>query len=356
MTVTSFSATDSTANSTITVNNFQNTFGRLWTRGMELSVLGQPTMTWTMVMALLTGENVLLTGEPGTGKSYSCEVLAKLAFGSQSEYYGRVQGTPDKQPSSMVGVLAYKPNLDDMVVRKGPLLRYILSHVDEINRMPPKTQAALLQALQEGSAEIDGVNYPVRPGFIVTATMNRASEGTYEVADPLVDRFGFSARSSLPSAENRALIRTKRFRQPKDITPVFGSMDEYLEMVAFVDECSTAVEDHTNDYITRVVDEFRKPDSWYKVPRNGEGEYEPTIGIRAEMALLKGATVKALKDGREFAQPADVYYVLPAVLRHRLTIKPEYRANGTVSMQIEETLKRAGLSSPDLITPKKKEN
>lgn len=352
MTVTSFSATDST----ITANNFQNAFGRLWTRGMELSVLGQPTMTWTMVMALLTGENVLLTGEPGTAKSYSCEVLAKLAFGSQSDYYGRVQGTPDKQPSSMVGGLTYNPSSGEMVVRKGPLLRYILSHVDEINRMPPKTQAALLQALQEGSAEIDGVSYPVRPGFTVTSTMNRGSEATYEVLDPLVDRFGFSARSTLPSAENRALIRAKRFRQLQDITPVFGSVEEYLEMVAYVNECASAPRDDTNDYITRVVDEFRKPDSWYKMPKGRDGEYEPTIGIRAEMALLKGATVKALSEGREFAEPADVYYVLPAVFNHRLTIESEHKDNGTVRMQIGETLKRAGLSSPDVITPKKKEN
>lgn len=350
MTVTTYTNSDSK----VTADNFQNIFGRLWTRGAQLSILGQANMTWTMVMALLSGEHLLVTGEPGTGKSYACEVMAKLAFGTQDDYYGRVQGTPDKQPTHMIGGEVYNLSISDMVVRKGPLLRHIMMHIDEINRMPPKTQAALLQALMEGSAEINGISYAVRDGFTAFGTMNRASEGTYEVLDPLVDRFAFSARSSLPSAADRALIRAKRFVQLKDVRPVFASIQDYQDMVAFVNECASAPRDDTNEYITRVVDEFRKSDSWFRVPKGTDGDYEPTIGIRSEMALLKGATVKALSDGREFAQPGDVHYVLPAVFSHRLTIRPEHKENGSVRTQIEATLKSAGLSDPELIAVQRK--
>lgn len=327
---------------TLSPKDFANTHHRLITRANR-SILGQPNMVWTMIMAVLAGEHCLITGEPGTGKSWSVEVIAKLFFGRIRDYYGRAQGNIGMTATVLLGGLVYNPASGELEPRKGVLLRYTVLQLDEINRMPPKTQAALLQALMEGSVEIDGVVYPVKLGFTAFATANKADQGTYELLKPLGDRFAFSAQSQLPDAVNRARIRSGQFIQLKDVTPVFSDVDEYLKMVELVMQCAAAPTNETNDYITRVVDEFRKPDSWFMIPRGQDGEYEPTIGIRTEMALLRGATVKALSEGREAATPADVCFVLRSVFAHRLTIKPEQRNGGSVRSHIITTLQDSGL-------------
>jgi MoxR-like ATPase len=330
---------------TMSPKDFANTHHRLITKANR-SILGQPNMVWTMIMAVLAGEHCLITGEPGTGKSWSVEVVAKLFFGRIRDFYGRAQGNIGMTSTVLLGGLIYNPATGELEPRKGVLLRYTVLQLDEINRMPPKTQAALLQALMEGSVEIDGVVYPVKLGFTAFATANKADQGTYELLKPLGDRFAFSALSKLPDAANRALIRSGQFVQLRDITPVFTDVDEYLEMVALVKQCAAAPTDETNNYITHVVDEFRKPESWFLIPRGQDGEYEPTIGIRTEMALLRGATVKALSHGRVAATPADVQYVLPTVLAHRLTIDPEKRNGGSVRSHIKDVLRDSGLYVP----------
>ncbi len=210
--------------------------------------------------------------------------------------------------------------------------------------MPPLTQAALFQCLMEGSIEIDGVAYPTRLE-IAYATANKADAGTYELLKPLGDRFGVSALSVQPDPASRVAIRTGNYVQLEDIEPMFRTLDEYREMVAIVDKYHKSPSVETNTYITLVVDEFRRHDSWFVVPRGSDsGEYEPTIGMRAETALLKAAQVRALSKYRVQATPADVQYVLPAIMSHRLTIKPELREEeSTVRSRITDTLLKAGL-------------
>jgi MoxR-like ATPase len=284
----------------------------------------------------------MITGEPGTGKSWSAEVIAKLIFGYLKDYYGRGQGNVGMTVTVMIGGLVYNPETGKLEPRMGFLQRYTVLQLDEINRMPPKTQAALLQALMEGSIEIDGVVYPIRLE-VAYATANKADAGTFELLKPLGDRFGVSALSALPDPASRIAIRTGNYVQLADIEPMFRSLEEYHQMVAIVDKYAKAPSNETNEYITRVVDEFRRHDSWFVVPRGSDGEYEPTIGMRAEMSLLKAATVRALSQYRVKVTPADVQYVMPAVLSHRLTIKPELRNGDTVRTHIVDSLRKAGL-------------
>jgi MoxR-like ATPase len=295
-----------------------------------------------MLMSALTGMHCLITGEPGTGKSWSAEVVAKLFFGHLKDHYGRGQGNIGMTATVLIGGLFYNQETGKLEPRMGLLHRYLVLQLDEINRMPPKTQAALLQALMEGSIEIDGIVYPIKLEFAY-ATANKADAGTFELLKPLGDRFGFSARSVQPDPASRVAIRTGNFVQLADIEPMFRTLEEYRQMVAIVDKYAKAPSGEANEYITKVVDEFRRHDSWFVVPRGNDGEYEPTIGMRAEMALLKGATVRALSQYRVKVLPADVQYVLPAVMSHRLTIKPELRNGDTVRSHIAGTLRKAGL-------------
>jgi MoxR-like ATPase len=287
-------------------------------RGQVSKVIsGQSKTVELALVAILANGHVLLEGVPGVAKTLAVRSLAKAL---QLEY-GRVQFTPDLMPSDVLGTNVFNPKLGDFEMRKGPIFVNVLL-ADEINRTPPKTQAALLEAMEERRVTIDGTPYPLPPPFLVFATQNPLEfEGTYPLPEAQQDRFLLKVLVDYPGqqAEIDVLRRHHAGFRPQalesvGIEPVLNQ--EGLEQLQ--DEVrSTTVEDKVFDYIFSVVDATRR-----------SGDVMVGGSPRAGIALLNCSKALARLRGREFVIPDDVKELCLPVLRHRVVLRPEAEVEG----------------------------
>src|SRR5688500_907057 len=270
--------------------------------------VGQDEAVEFLLAALAVGGHVLLEGVPGVAKTLLANATAR-ALGLS---FRRVQFTPDMLPSDLTGTMTLRGG--DLVFRRGPVFTNLLL-ADEINRTPPKTQAALLEAMQEAQVTIDGNPHELPAPFLVVATQNPVEyEGTYPLPEAQLDRFLFRVDIGHPSAEEEVAILRLRHR---GVTPV--TLEEVEAVVSEEDLASLAagvdgitVSDEVSEYVAAVVRQTRE------LPSVSLG-----ASPRAAVHLLAAASAVAFLAGRGFVTPDEVARVAPAVLRHRLILRPE---------------------------------
>ncbi|MFL5383531.1 MAG: AAA family ATPase [Longimicrobiaceae bacterium] len=280
-------------------------------------VLGQEAMLRQMMVALLAGGHALLEGVPGTAKTLAIRSLS-LAMDLR---FGRVQFTPDLMPTDLTGVNILDETKKEFVYHPGPIFADLLL-ADEINRAPAKTQAALLEAMQERQVTVDGVSRPLPAGFTVFASQNPVEyEGTYPLPEAQLDRFLLKIVIDYPAAEAERAILDRYAEgfsadraESYGVRPVLAASDILgLRQAA----AAVHVEPSVRDYVTRIVRATRE---------------EPSFALgaspRAGVALFLASRAEALLSGRDFVTPDDVKSLALPVLRHRVLLTPEAEVEG----------------------------
>jgi MoxR-like ATPase len=271
-------------------------------------VVGQSGPTDALIAATLVGGHVLLEGVPGTAKTLLANAFGR-ATGMQ---FGRAQFTPDMLPSDLTGTMSLRGG--ELAFRPGPVFTNVLL-ADEINRTPPKTQAALLEAMAEGQVTVDGTSHPLPSPFLVVATQNPIEyEGTYPLPEAQLDRFLMKIDVGYPTEEaEQAMLRLARdgIRPAtlSDVKPVTSGA-AILELRAVVS--AVRVEEPVLAYLTSVVRATR-----------GLPSVEVGASPRAAVHLLATSRAIATLAGRDFVTPDDISRVALPVLRHRIVLRPE---------------------------------
>ena len=281
------------------------------------AVVGQTEVVDQVLAALLAAGHVLIEGVPGLGKTLLVRALAKTFDGQ----FARIQFTPDLMPADVCGHTLYDQSTREFTRRRGPVFTNLLL-ADEINRAPAKTQAALLEVMQEGQVTIEGVAMPLAPPFMVLATQNPIEhEGTYALPEAQLDRFLLKIRIDYPpAAEETALVRQVTANQVGDrlsveqvSTLVKPGTIITLQQVA----ARLAIDDAVLDYAVRIA---RTTRTWNGVAAGA--------GPRGGIALTRAARAVALIAGRDYVTPDDVKRMALPTLRHRVTPAPELEIEG----------------------------
>jgi MoxR-like ATPase len=280
-------------------------------------VVGQDEVIAQSLAGLVAGGHVLVEGVPGLGKTLLVKALARTLRAS----FARIQFTPDLMPSDVTGHTIYDGATSTFVSRKGPVFTNFLL-ADEINRAPAKTQASLLEVMQEAQVTIEGTAHPLTQPFMVFATQNPIEhEGTYPLPDAQLDRFLLNVRIDYPAAEEEVRL-TRQVTQSmvgdklnvEAVQPILEA-NQVLTLQKLASMLT--VDDKVIDYAVRLA----------RATRDHAG-LTRGAGPRASIALVRAARASALANARNFASPDDVKRVALAVLRHRVSVSPEFEIEG----------------------------
>jgi MoxR-like ATPase len=287
-------------------------------------IVGQERVLDHLLTALLASGHVLLEGVPGIAKT----MIAKLLSRCINTGFSRIQFTPDLMPSDVLGTMVFHAARSEFEFNKGPVFSNIIL-IDEVNRAPAKTQAALFEVMEERQVTIDGVTHPLEAPFIVLATQNPVDhEGTYRLPEAQLDRFLFKLKLDYPSVDQEVTIlenAQKRGvnKEVDQVSPVISAQEviDYQELVSHV-----TVEHEILSYIAVIVDKTRNHSSLF-------------LGAspRASLAILRSAKAFAALEGRDFVTPEDVKEMIVPVLNHRVILTPEKEMEG---LQSESVIRR----------------
>ncbi len=278
-------------------------------------IVGQNETIRLLLVALLSGGHVLLEGVPGIAKTLIVKLLAKTL----NTQYSRIQFTPDLMPSDVIGTTIYNMQASDFMFRQGPVFSNVIL-IDEINRAPAKTQAALFEVMEERQVTVDNETYSFDKPLFIVATQNPIEqEGTYKLPEAQLDRFLFRVKMNYPSLEHEQQI-LMRFRSDFEAR-VIGEVGTILERKD-LDTCWKLIEEvHISDdlvnYIAEIIHTTRT-----------RGDLYLGASPRASLAILKTSKAVAVMNGRDFVTPEDIKYVLNPVLNHRVVLMPEREMEG----------------------------
>lgn len=287
---------------------------------MESVVLGKQEVVRRTLIALLSGEHILLEDVPGVGKTLVAKALAKSVDGK----FTRVQFTPDLLPSDIVGSSIYHNG--EFKFSQGPIFANIVLG-DEINRAPPRTQSALLEAMSEHQASIDGATYPMPDPFMVIATQNPFEfEGTYVLPESQLDRFLMRIDLGYPSRDaERNVLKSHRNGEPVDTLVSVASLEEIKLMQGQVRE--VRFEDSLVDYLQDIIERTRQ-----------SNDLQVGVSTRGALAFYRAAQANALIGGRDYVVPDDIKELAICVLSHRVI--PRGFAAGSERLAVESMIQR----------------
>ena len=292
-------------------------------------IIGQQEMIELLIISILANGHSLIEGVPGVAKTVTAKLLAK----TMNVDFSRIQFTPDLMPSDILGTSIFNVKTSEFEFKKGPLFSNIIL-IDEINRAPAKTQAALFEAMAERQITMDGLTYEMSPPFLVFATQNPIEqEGTYRLPEAQLDRFLFKIKVNYPSLEEEIEILESKHRQKNKnleslITSVLSAdqIASYQEVIKEI-----IIEDNLMKYIAGIVHNTRNNANLY-------------LGAspRASIAIMDASKALAAINGRDFVTPDDIKKVATPILGHRVILTPEREMEGftpdKVIKQIMETI------------------
>jgi len=289
------------------INDIRETVGKV--------IKGQHQMVDLIIAGLLSDGHILIEGVPGVAKTLTAKLIAKII----DAHFSRLQFTPDLMPSDVLGTSVFNPKDIQFEFKKGPIFSNIIL-IDEINRSPAKTQAALFEVMEERQVTVDGITYPMTPPFMVLATQNPIDqEGTYRLPEAQLDRFIFKIEVGYPTIEEEiSILEEQHNRSQKnileDIPKIISTQQiaQYREIVL-----QLVVEPRLLQFIAKIVHETRNNSSLY-------------LGAspRASLSIVRAAKAFAAIRGRDFVTPEDIVEVIPHVLRHRIILTPEKEMEG----------------------------
>ena len=284
-------------------------------------IIGQQDMIELLIISILADGHSLIEGVPGVAKTVTAKLLSKTI----NVDFSRIQFTPDLMPSDILGTAIFNVKTTEFEFKKGPIFSNIIL-IDEINRAPAKTQAALFEAMAERQITIDGTAYDMAPPFLVFATQNPIEqEGTYRLPEAQLDRFLFKIKVGYPSLEEEVkILESKHHQKTKDvetmINPVLSAQEiaEYQSTIRKI-----IIEDNLIKYIAAIVDNTRTNANLY-------------LGAspRASIALMEASKALAAINGRDFVTPDDIKKVASPILAHRIILTPEREMEGFTSEKI----------------------
>lgn len=291
-------------------------------------LVGQEQMVELLLAAILAEGHVLIEGVPGVAKTLAAKLVARCI----DVPFSRIQFTPDLMPSDILGTSVFNPQKGDFSYKKGPIFSNIVL-IDEINRSPAKTQAALFEVMEERQVTGDGVTYQMTEPFMVLATMNPVEqEGTYRLPEAQLDRFLFKIEVGYPSLDEELLILQLADKGiishfTNTVQPVLNAQDvaHYRNVVS-----QLFIEEKVLKFIAELIHATRNNKSLF-------------LGAspRASVAVLRSAKAIAAINGRDFVTPDDVIKVLHPVLCHRIILTPEKEMEGITAREvINEIVKR----------------
>jgi MoxR-like ATPase len=285
---------------------------------LQKVIVGQKNMTDLLLAGLLADGHILIEGAPGVAKTLTAKLIAKLI----DVQFSRIQFTPDLMPSDVLGTSIFNPQSANFQFKPGPIFSNIVL-IDEINRAPAKTQAALFEVMEERQVTVDGYTHHLQAPFMVIGTQNPIEhEGTYRLPEGQLDRFLMKITVGYPTLEEEITILERQNKQAittllNDVQPVITA-DVLAHARRQIREIH--IEPHLIAFIARLVYATRNNRSLY-------------VGAspRASIALLQTAKAIGVLRGRSFVIPEDVLYIAPAVLRHRIHLTPEREMEGVTT-------------------------
>ncbi|SRX75819.1 AAA family ATPase [Aequorivita antarctica] len=315
-------------NSRIDLKNLQEATERIKAE-LGKVIVGQHDMLEMLIISILTNGHSLIEGVPGVAKTLTAKLLAKTL----AVDFSRIQFTPDLMPSDILGTSIFNVKNSEFEFKKGPIFSNIVL-IDEINRAPAKTQAALFEIMEERQVTMDGTEYKMQPPFLVFATQNPVEqEGTYALPEAQLDRFLFKINVPYPSLEEEIHILENEHNR-KDAF-VLDSVVQVLDAKQIAEYQHTIkqiiIESNLLKYIAAIVDNTRTNANLF-------------LGAspRASLAIMNASKALAAMNGRDFVTPDDIKKIAPSVLRHRIMLTPEREMEGItadkVVQQIIETI------------------
>lgn len=315
-------------NSRIDLKNLQEAVNKIRTE-LGKVIIGQHDMLEMLIISILTDGHSLIEGVPGVAKTLTAKLLAKTL----AVDFSRIQFTPDLMPSDILGTSVFNVKTSEFEFKKGPIFSNIVL-IDEINRAPAKTQAALFEVMEERQITMDGIQYTMKPPFLVFATQNPIEqEGTYALPEAQLDRFLFKINVPYPNLEEEVQILENAHHRREnlilsEIIQVLNAeqIAEYQQIIKQI-----IIESNLLKYIAAIVDNTRNNANLY-------------LGAspRASLAIMNASKALAAINGRDFVTPDDIKKIAPSVLRHRIILTPEREMEGItadkVVQQIMETI------------------
>lgn len=291
---------------------------------MAKMLIGQEEMIDLLVVSLFTGGHVLLEGVPGVAKTMAAKLLAKTVGSG----FSRIQFTPDLMPADVIGTTIFNMGSSSFEFQQGPVFSNLVL-IDEINRAPAKTQAALIEVMEEKQITVDGKTHQMERPFFIMATQNPIEqEGTYQLPEAQLDRFVFRIKLGYPSLKDEIMILKRYesdFSQNMDDIDVIINPDEIANIFSMIEK--VFIKEEVLNYIAEIVNTTRSSHHIY-------------LGAspRASLWLLRVSKAYAALNGRYFVTPDDIRFLAPYVLNHRIILSHEKELEGAEAEQVIKEL------------------